>query len=595
MALARICGIFSPRRPKLADEAALAAMCRAMTGHNAPLRQYFDPVRGLAIAITAQPHLADDATTNWLASAGTAIAVDGNVQAIKGRSEGLNGATAVASSQDEGLTPERLDGDFAFAAWDERRGSLTLAVDALGQKPITYHHNAATGLTIFASEIRGVLAHPSVKRAPSLDGISMYLREGYVSAPFTVFEGISKVGLAESLRFDADGSVSGGVYVRLEECTDHGRSLDQWREVLLARTEADLRKTLLGRSHGALLQGAGLDSTAILGLTARTIEDFTIETFTAGQAGWLADGLGDFSDARRLAELYDVRHHDVIFRPDAAAAELRAGYRQMDEPMVRLSNQVSWGLILDLVRERGMDLALSGMNSGEVFGMTTWHAAHAVAASQSVADLRAAFNRPEYLSARRQARLLGVEAARVEEAVDLAYEPIRRVSSFDDLYNQFVTDYKLVEHRHETTAFTERIAARKGMEIRTPFYDWETVRFSFKIPVALKGSTNPASPRTLMTSVFSDYIPPFIANRAKSGLPGVLIKDKNDPLLRELFSPRRVARSGMFDASYFEKLVQKKQFRKVLSLLMIWLELYIYQDESILELVSWPADDATID
>ena len=52
----------------------------------------------------------------------------------------------------------RLDGMFAFAVWDSRRERLVLGRDRLGKKPLYYWSGPDT--FVFASEIKGVLAHP---------------------------------------------------------------------------------------------------------------------------------------------------------------------------------------------------------------------------------------------------------------------------------------------------------------------------------------------------------------------------------------------------------------------------------------------------
>src|SRR5262249_1563495 len=101
----------------------------------------------------------------------------------------------------------RLDGMFALAFYDAQEQTLLLARDHVGIKPL---HFAITmrGL-VFASQHDQVLAHPWCRGlAPSPDGLALYLRFGFVPAPFGLHLDTFQVEAGQSVEIRSDGAVT---------------------------------------------------------------------------------------------------------------------------------------------------------------------------------------------------------------------------------------------------------------------------------------------------------------------------------------------------------------------------------------------------
>jgi asparagine synthase (glutamine-hydrolysing) len=86
----------------------------------------------------------------------------------------------------------RLRGLFAIALWSESRQRLVLARDRMGIKPL---YLARRGQDLyFGSELKAIFVHPEIERNISLEGLDCYLALNYVPQPWTLIDGIEKLG-----------------------------------------------------------------------------------------------------------------------------------------------------------------------------------------------------------------------------------------------------------------------------------------------------------------------------------------------------------------------------------------------------------------
>src|SRR3989440_3181726 len=100
--------------------------------------------------------------------------------------------TILHSYEEEGeRCVERLQGMFAFALWDRRRGRLLLARDRLGIKPLYYARTDDE--LVFASEIKAILAVSGRRAALNTAILPEFLASRYVAGAETFFEGIHKL------------------------------------------------------------------------------------------------------------------------------------------------------------------------------------------------------------------------------------------------------------------------------------------------------------------------------------------------------------------------------------------------------------------
>src|SRR3569623_368221 len=93
---------------------------------------------------------------------------------------------------------DRLNGMFAFALYDAGKRSLFLARDRFGVKPLVYAQ-LSDGALAFASEIKGLLAHPSFRRLADFRAVEDYLGLGYVPDDASILAGVKKLHAGQLL------------------------------------------------------------------------------------------------------------------------------------------------------------------------------------------------------------------------------------------------------------------------------------------------------------------------------------------------------------------------------------------------------------
>jgi len=85
----------------------------------------------------------------------------------------------------------RAQGMFAFAAWDQRDQTLTLARDRMGEKPLYFGWIGRD--FVFASEMKALATHPAWAPQVELDCLSQFLRLGYYGGARSLVSGLYRL------------------------------------------------------------------------------------------------------------------------------------------------------------------------------------------------------------------------------------------------------------------------------------------------------------------------------------------------------------------------------------------------------------------
>lgn len=256
----------------------------------------------------------------------------------------------------------RLNGMFAFGIYDLRERRLFLARDRAGEKPLFYHRSG--GRLAFASELKALMANPTLSRTLNAEALDHFLAYGYVPGDLCLLDGVRKLPPAHALTYGLDSEeLRIWRYWSLPSPTP---ALDGDPHELVEELEAllsdSVKLQLVADVPVGILLSGGVDSSLITAIAAR-VSVGPVRTFTI-----TFPGHGSYNEApyaRLVASHFGTRHTELVAEP-ATVDLLPRLARQYDEP-VGDSSMVPTYLVSRLVRET-CTVALGGDAGDELFG-----------------------------------------------------------------------------------------------------------------------------------------------------------------------------------------------------------------------------------
>jgi len=254
----------------------------------------------------------------------------------------------------------RLHGMFAFAIYDQRERTLFLARDRLGVKPLFYAP-LSDGSLVFASELKGLLAHPLLRREIDPLAIEDYLTWGYVPDHRSILQGVNKLPAGHTLllRHDAPLPAPSQYWDVSFAERRKGRAADLEAELLHLMRQAVTSRMVSDVPLGAFLSG-GVDSSAVVALMAEASRE-PVKTCSIGFDVAAAD---ESTYAEQIARKFATDHRARTVSPDDFE-HLDALVGMFDEPFADASALPTWR-VCQLARET-VTVALSGDGADEAF------------------------------------------------------------------------------------------------------------------------------------------------------------------------------------------------------------------------------------
>ncbi len=484
---------------------------------------------------------------------------------------------------------DKLVGMFAFCLYDVQAGTLILARDRLGQKPLWYA--ILPDRLIFASEPKALLPHPMVGKNPDNMAITTYLTMGYINYGRSGWRGISKLPPA-SLMICRQGACKSRRYwspPTPAELLPSGRA-EIVESVRCQVTEAVEMRMLSDVPLGALLSG-GVDSAIIVALMSTAAgQGGGVKTFTAGFEDARYD---ERPAARSVAEHCGTDHTELLVRPQPKGM-LDWVVSRYDEPFAD-SSALPTRLICEAAHQH-VTVALTGDGGDEAFGgYDRYRAMHlsqtmspleylvvkvASGVSRPFAPLdeRSRLRRlirlaeglsfPPAMQYFRYRRLFGpVDLLRLlSEAFLVDIDATAPAEWFCELYGDGEFDDEAVNAQRcdlltylpdDLLVKADIASMSVSLELRAPMLDHRVVELGLKLPVEMK--LNRRRGKLILREAFGELLPQEVFERPKRGfgvplgrwlreeLRAEMVETLTDPALKALGIFREEALVGLMN------------------------------------------------
>jgi asparagine synthase (glutamine-hydrolysing) len=266
-------------------------------------------------------------------------------------------------------TVRRSIGMFALAVWDRQERRLHLVRDRLGIKPLYY--GRVNSAFIFASELKAFHAVPEFQNPVQERALELYLRYGYIPAPYSIYENIYKLLPGSILTVETDSLQEVYQPKSYWSAREIALSGQAHPEQVIEQEAIEQLDVLLSDAvdHcmvsdvpvGLFLSG-GIDSSTVAAF-AQIQSTQPVKTFCIGFEDQQYD---EAIYAKAVAHYLGTDHTEMYLSPKDAQGSIPRMSSLYDEPFSDPS-QIPTFLVSELARSQ-VAVSLSGDGGDELFG-----------------------------------------------------------------------------------------------------------------------------------------------------------------------------------------------------------------------------------
>lgn len=461
----------------------------------------------------------------------------------------------------------RLDGQFAFAAFDALSGDLLLARDPFGEKPLYYIELPEGGLA-FASELQALETLPFLDPEVSVDAVSELLMFQYIGAPRTIYRTVKKLppghwllaraGRAPDVRryFDFAPGRHGFDRRPIQQLADEAE------DILLRSLK---RRMISDVPLGAFLSG-GVDSSTACALIRKRLQA-PLKTFSIG---FTDTEESEHETARIFARHLGTDHYDEVLEVSASDFLLNLG-AILDEPNADSSCLPTY--LLSGFARKQVTVAISGDGGDELFcGYDRYFATldDAKAAKRGWSPGHAYYSGRILVFREHDVHnLLGfipeasaAHLVRLREEIDQDRGALACTLRRSDV-NNYMPGAVLAK--------VDRMSLRHSLEVRTPYLSTELARFAERLPLPVLYGQGRG--KLLLKAIGARYLPRELLEAPKRGFGLPMSgwgRDALLSLLQKMLEPGESRLAQMIGADRVGAFVEQQQSQAGYSTYHTW-------------------------
>lgn len=496
--------------------------------------------------------------------------------------------------------PEKLNGMFAFAIWDQKERTLALARDRLGIKPL-YIAKTEKGGIIFGSEVRAIHASVLLQRRIHSEGILEYLTLNNNWFGRTPFMGVQMLqpGIIE---IHSPEGVRARRYWVMDFNRSNSRSMpiaiNDYREMLLnvMRRQMDADVPVMSYLSG------GIDSTAITVAAHRLDRKVRAYSCIFDLKGVGADRFVDEREySRAVAKAVDIDRVEMELNGDVLMDNLDATISALEYP------RMGMGYVNYLIAQRvakDARVVMSGMGGDE------FHAGYvgryAITPYNRVGS-RSFFTRilkgvkpvaEDALILYRQNLNFPIPFSEVDQALTPEFHSAARGFSGIDAINDLLAGAPsrdpwdivmfsdCVTYLHGLLVLEDKLSMAHSLETRVPLLDNEIIDNALSLP--WNQLTDGKTGKIIFREAVKPWVPDEIYAKPKMGFAPPDASWYRGPLrfwIEDRLSERNIKRHGILNPIYVRRKLDEHFSGAANHVVLIW---------SLLSLESWSRNNGFV-